>query len=276
MNLPVLPPFGRILNPDGGEEPDAAFPRENAREERLVHADELGGLGLVQSEIVDPLLESPERPAEVHGKGINMTVAPVKNICGKPATVKPSSEDVRAQKRYVSLVEELIAEYAAASGRENPRSREWGALSHVAEALGVSQPTLSKILSGSRQAGTSVVRRAIKRLRIRDEFFYGAREPATYRDFVARGKEPIFAAWRRFVEEPESGATMTPSERETIAMSVVPEGREPTVAFYAAHLFALRNLLTRAELGRVVEKTHEVQRESDARRKPPSDPNKGS
>lgn len=266
----MLPVSGRFLDTDGGEEADPALPVENAGNEGLARPQEVSDPRLVQSGVTDPPAETPQSTPSApydHYSGISMTVTQVKDFCGTHATVKPTPEDARASKRYVFLVEELIREYAAASGKDSQRSREWGALSHVAETLGVSQPTLSKVLSGSRKAGSAAVRQAIKRLRIRDEYFYGPREPASYREFMTRGKEPLFSAWRKFLEQPESGQTMTPAEREVVAMAVVPDGREPTVAFYAAHLFALRNLLTRSEMNRAIEKSNEVQKVADSRRK---------
>jgi hypothetical protein len=197
-----------------------------------------------------------------------MTVTQVKDFRATTPDVKPTSEDVRAANRYLLLVEELIREYADRSDKETQRSRERGAISHIAAELGVKQSSLSKILSHDRRAGPAVVRAAIKRLRIREEYFYAPKEPVTYRDYIARGKEPIFPAWKTFLER-DSGRSMKPHEREIVAATPITDGMEPTWQFYEAQLFAQRTLLTRAEVGMVVEKAREIDTQAKLHKKPP-------
>jgi hypothetical protein len=264
------------LDPHGGEEANAALAVENAGKRGLADTDGAGELGPREAQALEPTTQTPKRstttpPTQNHGTDINMTVAQVNvfRATDHPVAKVPTSEDVRASRRYRALVEELIREYAERNDtKKTQRAREHGAISHIAAELGLKQSSLSKIQSEDRNAGSSVIRAAMKRLRIREEYFYGVKEPSSYRDYVPHGKEPIFSGWKEFLGR-DSGQSMTPKEREIVALAPVPDGWEPTWQFYEAQLFAQRSLLTRAEVGRVIKKSNEIAEEARGRKRTP-------
>lgn len=190
-----------------------------------------------------------------------------------PPVAKTTKETERASRRYLQLVEELIREYADKNPGATARVKERGAISAVAEQLDVSQGHVSRLLARERGARDGLIRTAMARLRIREEYFYGLKEPATYHDYVGHGKEPIFPAWKEFLEK--RNGELKKDERDAVAAAPVPEGYEPTVAFYESHLFAHRHLLTRIEVARTAEKTEEIRGEARLRKKTPQNPPEG-
>ena len=89
-----------------------------------------------------------------------------------------SAPQARAAERYQALIEQLGDELG----------KPWGWKSAVARKLGVRQPYVGMILSGKRAGiGMDAVERAIARLGIRREFFFGDfAETPHYRDFLKK------------------------------------------------------------------------------------------
>lgn len=266
----MLPAKRRALNAHGGEQSNASFPGKNAGHEGLTDADDPGEVGPGESGFFMPTTKPPQGSlagTAFHTTGINMSMSEVKDFRVAKDLVKPTPETDRAASRYLALAEELLREYAEANtGKETLRSKERGGISHVAGLLDVSQGYLSRVLDRSRKAGDAVVRKAMRSLRVREEYFYGTKEPATYRDFVGYGKEPIHPTWREFIaRHPE----ITAHEREACAGAPIREGFEPTLQFWEAQLFAQRSLLTREDTNRVVEKLSSIAAEAQRRKKTP-------
>lgn len=178
------------------------------------------------------------------------------------AAVKNNRTDVgRASARYLRLVEALGAE-------EGAPAHGW--VSRVARRLGVTQGYLSRLYRGERAGGTAdVVAKAVDHLGIRREYFTDIREPVSWRDYL--GTEPAYPAWREFISSP-TGADVTDQEREALASFLVPDGGEPSVAFYEGVLHMMRARISRAELGLGLERAKELharlqqKRRADARR----------
>jgi transcriptional regulator with XRE-family HTH domain len=137
------------------------------------------------------------------------------------------ADSERAAARYVRLAEEI--------GREVGLKYGWP--SEAARRLGVSQSYLSRLLSKERTSiGLDKVQRAIKRMHLSPDYFYGPREPASYHDYMT-GREPPYAAWAEFIAT-EVGRSMTPDERSTMATTRF--HGEPTVALYQGWLLHMR------------------------------------
>lgn len=140
------------------------------------------------------------------------------------------ADSERAAARYVRLVQEI--------GRELGMRHGWK--SEVARRLDVDQSYLSRLLSRERTSvGVEKIQQAVRRMRISHEYFYGVKDPVTYRDYIVRS-EPPYAAWREFLDT-ELGRSMTADERSTLASPRF--HRDPTVALYQGWLLHMRGEL---------------------------------
>lgn len=174
-----------------------------------------------------------------------MSVPPVKTI---RATAPPVTEETeRAKRRYLQLVEELGAE-------EGAPAHGW--TTAVARRLGISQSYLSRLSRRERVGvGPEIVDKAISRLRVRRAYFYDAREPASYKEYL--GKEPVFQGWRDFIDSPV-GQDVTEQERTALAAFLIPDGGEPSAAFYEGVLHMMRGRITRAAFEKGLAKATEI------------------
>jgi hypothetical protein len=181
-------------------------------------------------------------------------VTTVKGIHANIADVTASTE--RASRRFLQLIEEL--------GKEE-RAPEHGWKSRVARRMNVDPSYISILARSVRVAvGAESVEKAITALRLHRDYFYGARTPGSYKDFV--GKEPPYKTWREFRESP-IGRAITEQERTALASLLLPEGFEPTVAFYEGMLYMIQNRLTRAEAEAGIEMAEETDRKLAKKRK---------
>lgn len=138
----------------------------------------------------------------------------------------PITEQVA--QRYLQLIEEL--------GDEMKRVRGWK--SEVSRRLGVDQSYISRLIDRERVSiGIDAVEEAVRRLRIRRDFFYDAAKPRTYHDYEDGHS---YEAWSDFVRT-VSGKTMRPLERKTLESVRFYVGK-PTVALYEAWLLTLRGM----------------------------------
>jgi transcriptional regulator with XRE-family HTH domain len=143
-------------------------------------------------------------------------------------------------------VEELGAE-------EGAPAHGW--VTAVARRLGVNQGYLSRIHRRQRDVGPETIDRAISKLRIRRAYFYDARPPVSYKEYL--GKEPVFRGWHEFVDSPV-GRDATEEERSSLAAFPIPQGGEPSAAFYEGVLHMMRGRITYAEFERGLAKAEEL------------------
>lgn len=136
------------------------------------------------------------------------------------------------------LLEELIEE---AGG---PASR--GAKQRAMERSGIGQSHFSRIVSRERGPGLDQFETVMARLKLRWEYFFGAVEPRTYRDFVGNR----YPALGEFLST-EEGRSARPDERVFLG-SVSFVAGPPDVATYRALLAAYRGTYG-WRVGRVVE-----------------------
>jgi len=165
----------------------------------------------------------------------------------------------RANRRFLQLIEELGAEEGAP---------EHGWKSRVARRLGVN-PSYISILARSVRVtvGADSIEKACAHLRLHRDFFYGIRNPASYRDYVIAGTDPPYKAWHEFRESP-IGRAITEAERVALVSIVVPDGSEPTAAFYEGMLYMIQKRLTRSEALIGIEMSAETDRKLAQKRKP--------
>lgn len=149
----------------------------------------------------------------------------------------------RASQRYLKLIEEL--------GRERGGERGW--IPSVARQLGVDQSHIWRLVNQERvSVGAEALEKAMRRLRLSSDYFFGRTEPTSYRDYVgaaggagpARGLEPEYAALDEFLRS-KAGVSASAAERDFLVSLTLPEETQPTVAFYEGVLFMLRNLVER-------------------------------
>lgn len=161
-----------------------------------------------------------------------------------------TAEGERAKQRYLRLIEELGAEEGAP---------DHGWKSRVARRLGIDQSFVSRLVRRDRlSVGADSIDKAVAKLRIRREYFYDQREPTSYTDYIAGGNEPTFSGWRTFRESP-IGRAISEDERVALCSITLPDGAEPTAAFYEGMLYMVQNRITRAEAERVVNKAAELE-----------------
>jgi transcriptional regulator with XRE-family HTH domain len=140
----------------------------------------------------------------------------------------PDSEP-RPVRRYLKLINELWEERGGAHGAQTA----------LANLVGVSQGYMSKLLNGHRvSVGVEAIDGAIHGLRLNPLYFFGSKEPRTYRDYV--NHEPPFAEWREFLAT-DLGKSLTDAERDAFR-SLDLSSWEPSVAFYQQVLLAIRGL----------------------------------
>jgi hypothetical protein len=170
-----------------------------------------------------------------------------------------AEQSERAAKRYLKLIEELGDELGA------PKH---GWKSAVARALGMDQSYISKILSRERMSiGVDAVESAVRHLRLDRDYFWGPREPRSYRDYLTKSPNdgPPYPAWYEFLDS-VAGKSLTADERATLASARFAHG-EPTTQLYEGWLFLLRNMLTAADLPLVVTATQSVDAKIAAKRR---------
>jgi transcriptional regulator with XRE-family HTH domain len=242
---------------------------EDVAEGGLVDTNEAGEIGLAETSVLEPLIQPgarlpdecvPPLPAPpIHDRVINTTVPAVKSIRANMADVTATTE--RANKRFLQLINELGAE-------EGAPGHGWK--SRVARRLGVN-PSYISILARSVRVtvGADSIEKACAHLRLHRDYFYGIRTPASYKDFVIAGTEPRYQAWREFREGP-IGRSITEAERVALVSIVVPDGSEPTAAFYEGMLYMIQKRLTRSEALAGIEMSAETDRKLAQKRKPKS------
>lgn len=160
-----------------------------------------------------------------------------------------TAEGDRAKRRYLRLIEELGAEEGAP---------EHGWKSRVARRLGIDQSFVSRLVRRDRTSiGADSIDKAVMHLRLRREYFYDAREPSTYRDYIVTRKEPIYEGWREFRASP-MGRALSDAELGILTSIQLPEGYDPRAAFYEGVLYMVQNRITRADLERALHKAAEL------------------
>jgi transcriptional regulator with XRE-family HTH domain len=162
----------------------------------------------------------------------------------------------RARRRYLQLIEEL-------GGEEGAPAHGW--VTAVAKRVNVNQGYLSRIYRREREVGAETIDKAIAALRIRRAYFYDARAPKSYKEYL--GKEPVFSGWREFLESP-AGEDITEGERLALASFLVPDGGEPNSAFYEGILHVMRKRITYAEFERGLAKAEEINARLKRKRSP--------
>lgn len=185
-----------------------------------------------------------------------MTRTGVKDI---PATLLDvTARQERASQRYIKLIEELSHE---------GEGRRHGWQSRVARLVDIDQSYISRLARKEKvNPRADAIERAIAKLKLRPEFFYGAQEPRTYHDYVFGANEPIFEGWREFRAKPPGNA-LTEEERIMLTSIVLPDGSRPSAAFYEGTLFNFRNLVSKSEMERGIQKAAELD-EKLARKRP--------
>lgn len=164
----------------------------------------------------------------------------------RATSLSVTADTERAKRRYLQLVEELGAE-------EGAPAHGW--VTAVARRLGVNQGYLSRIHRRQRDVGPETIDRAISKLRIRRAYFYDARLPLSYKEYL--GKEPVFRGWHEFIDSP-TGQDVTDEERSALAAFIIPDGGEPSAAFYEGVLHMMRKRITRAEFEHGLAKAEEI------------------
>lgn len=135
----------------------------------------------------------------------------------------------RPVRRYLALLNELLDE----------RRGKHGAQSEVAELVGLDRSYMSRLANGQRvSVGIEKIEQAIQGLRLSPAYFFGPKEPRSYRDYL--NHDPPFAAWAEFLQT-QPGQSMTAAEKDALR-SLDLASWEPTVAFYSHILLALRSL----------------------------------
>lgn len=160
-----------------------------------------------------------------------------------------TTEGDRAKRRFLRLIEELGTEEGAPG---------YGWKSRVARRLNLSQGYVNRLISKERvSVGADSIDKVVQRLRIDRKYFYDAREPSSYKEYSSNSKEPVFQAWKEFRESP-IGSAINEAERAALATFAVPDGGEPTVAFYEGVLYMMQNRITPAEFERGLAKANEI------------------
>lgn len=193
-------------------------------------AEPLGQLLVVQRLPVDPGAEPLQRLRSVVSWH-HLFLPDVLTIVNKNrATVWPMADgEPRPVRRYLLLINELLEE----------RHGKHGAQSEVGSLVGLDRTYISRLARGQRvSVGIEKIDQAIQSMRIDPMYFFGAKEPRSYRDYL--NHEPPFPAWADFLKT-QAGQNMTPAQRSALS-SLDLSSWEPTVAFYSHVLLALQSL----------------------------------
>lgn len=261
----MSPTLRGLLNEDGSELADTALPAVDAGQSALRDSDQRGELGLRESQVLVPTLQSAESGAlasggtlcpSIHVPDINMSRVRVKDVHAPIEDVTAREE--RASKRYIQLIEEL--------GNEG-EGRIHGWQTRVARQVNIDQSYISRLARKEKIAPrANAIERAITALKLRPEFFYGVPEPRSYHDYTF-GNEPVFQGWIEFRAD-HLGRSITPEERTALTSLVLPDGWDPTKGFYDGMLLNLRNLITKKEMERGVQKANELDEKLARKRRP--------
>jgi transcriptional regulator with XRE-family HTH domain len=203
------------------------------------------------------------QPIKRASHNLDSGIKPCDHTCVKPEFSATTAECDRGTRRYFNLIQELADEYGAPKHGWRVR---------VAARLGIDQSFLSRLLSGSRAIiGADSIDKAVSHLGIRRGYFEDHHDPISYGDYLGvegEAHEPTFDGWLEFLESP-IGLTVTPGERRTLASTVFEDGYTPPCAYYVAHLYLLRGLVTPAEARRGIDKAVELDARLRAHRNRP-------
>lgn len=207
-------------------------------------AQPLRELSLRDTELFQPLPEPHVRPTHTIA---NPDTSPEKSQDASQEkqpdhTVRSSSDNPDVAKetpadRYRQLIEQL---------RDDTGDR-WGWKKDVADLLGIDATLPARFLNKERNAGSDSIEKAINRLGLRSDFFYGDKNGPKYRDYL-KGEPPELHAPRAahpnhvlavFLKSAE-GQAASSEEVERLKAEMFPPGRSPTLLSYHFLLQAYR------------------------------------